>query len=137
MESKELQELNSILLQQIAALKELIAIKDQIIAAKSLTIQPMTIYQPAIQSVPFVQTTPLPWSPQPYQPTITCETPLPSTGQGGAGGATGYSQGGTLGVISVTGSIPGSTDITTLYGGCLVMDSHGIKLATNNVRKII
>jgi hypothetical protein len=124
MESKELQELNSILLQQIAALKELIAIKDQIIAAKSLTIQPITIYQPAIQSVPFVQTTPLPWSPQPYQPTITCETFPAGTLQG---------QAGTLGVIPVTGS----ADMTTLYGGCLVMDSHGIKLATNNVRKII
>jgi len=88
-ENKELQELNGILLQQIAALKELIIIKDQLIASKSLAAQQ------AVQHQPF----PISWTPQPYQPTITCETPLPC--------------------------------------GCLVMDSHAIKLATHSIRNIV
>ena len=143
-ESKELQELNSILLQQIAALKELIAIKDQIIASKSLV-----GYMPAIQSVPFIQTFPVPLFPQPYQPTITCDSLPPNTLQGQSGASSGSGTSESLGVISVTGCACGpgathgmqakafSTLMTTLYGGNLVMDSHAIKLATNNIRKIV
>ncbi len=87
MENKELQELNSILQQQVAALKELLAIKEQTIVALR-SVQPVIQYH----YISYVQQQISPFTVPQYS-YVTCETPgtvaIPGQFQGTISGAGG------------------------------------------------